>query len=109
MRWEHELPKFIRKLTTQHIHYDQTIRVLFAPITTDVEFAEMMANPGSAELWKDKGMALKLQERLQESYQEYERTIADIERITKKIASKLDLDRAKEVGALNVTSALASR
>lgn len=107
MRWEHELPRFIRKLNTQHIHFDQTIRVLFAPITSDDEFAEMMANPGSAELWKDKGMALKLQDRLQESYKEYQRTISDIERITKKIASKLDLDRAKEVGAFAVVPALA--
>lgn len=42
-------------------------------------------------------MALKLQNRLQESYHAYQDTIADIERITKQIASKLDLDRAIEV------------
>lgn len=100
MRWENELPKVIRKLATQHVHYDTTIRILIAPITSEVEFAEMMANPGSAKLWKDKAMAVKLQERLGETYQEYQRTIADIEKITKKIAGKLDLDRASEVGAL---------
>jgi hypothetical protein len=100
MRWEHELPKLIRKLATQHVHYDTTIRILIAPITSEFEFAEMMANPGSAKLWKDKDMAVKLQERLGETYQEYQRTIADIEKITKKIASKLDLDRANEVGPM---------
>ncbi|KAL5121729.1 hypothetical protein ACEQ8H_000416 [Pleosporales sp. CAS-2024a] len=108
MRWEHELPKFIRKLTTQHIHYDQTIRVLIAAITTDEEFSDMMANPGSGQLWKDRGLAGKLQERLQESYEEYQRTIVDIERITKKIASKLDLDRAKELSRNDLEAILAA-
>jgi hypothetical protein len=42
-------------------------------------------------------MAEKLQGRLQESYHAYQGTIADIERITRQIASKLDLDRANEV------------
>jgi predicted exporter len=97
VRWERELPQFIRKLRNQHVHYAQTIRILFEPITSEVELADMMANPGSAELWKGKAMAKRLQERLQESYQAYQGTIVDIERITKKIASKLDLDRAAEV------------
>jgi hypothetical protein len=112
MRWEHELPKLIRKLATQHLHYDTTIRILIAPITSEAEFAEMMANPGSAKLWKDKDMAVKLQDRLGETYDAYQRTIADIEQITKKIASKLDLDRAHEVRALvigQVAPALAWR
>ena len=91
------MPQYIRKLRNQHVHYAQTIRILFEPITSDVELAEMMANPGSTTLWKGKYMAEKLQERLQESYQAYQGTIVDIERITTKIASKLDLDRAKEV------------
>lgn len=97
VRWERELPQFIRKLRNQHVHYSQTIRILLEPITADVELAEMMTDPGSSQLWKDKEMAMKLQDRLQESYQAYQSTIADIERITKKIASKLDLDRANEV------------
>jgi hypothetical protein len=97
VRWERELPQFIRKLRNQHVHYAQTIRILFEPITSDVELADMMTNPGSVELWKSKYMVEKLQERLQESYQAYQGTIVDIERITKKIASKLDLDRASEV------------
>jgi hypothetical protein len=97
VRWERELPQFIRKLRNQHVHYAQTIRILFEPITSDVELADMMANPGSAELWKGTVMADRLRERLQESYQAYQGTIVDIERITTKIASKLDLDRAAEV------------
>jgi hypothetical protein len=97
VRWERELPQFIRKLRNQHVHYSQTIRILLEPITTDVELAEMMTDPGSSQLWKDKSMTSKLQHRLQESYHAYQGTIADIEHITKKIASKLDLDRANEV------------
>ena len=53
------------------------------------------------DLWKDKDMSEKLQGRLQESYLAYQSTIKDIERIVKKIASKLDLDRAAEVGAFH--------
>lgn len=97
LRWEKELPQFIRKLRNQHVHYSQTIRILFEPITADVELAEMMTDPGLSQLWRDKEMTLKLKERLQESYQAYQGTMADIERITKQIASKLDLDRANEV------------
>lgn len=97
MRWDKELPQCIRKLRNQHVHYAQTMRILFEPITAEVELAEMMTDPGSSHLWKDKEMAAKLQDRLQESYQAYQATIADIERIAKQIASKLDLDRANEV------------
>lgn len=74
------------------------MRILLEPITSEVELAEMMASPGSAKLWKGTYMVEKLQGRLQDSYQAYQGTIVDIERITKKIASKLDLDRANEVG-----------
>lgn len=97
MRWDKELPQCIRKLRNQHVHYAQTMRILLEPITAEVELAEMMTDPGSSRLWKDKQMAVKLQDRLQESYQAYQGTIADIERITRQIASKLDLDRANEV------------
>lgn len=76
------------------------MRILLEPITSDVELAEMMTDSGSSKLWKDKEMANKLQDRLQESFQAYQNTIGDIERITKKIASKLDLDRAREVRTL---------
>jgi len=100
MRWERELPQFIRKLRNQHVHYAQSIRILLEPITSEVELSEMLADPGASKrLWQSQDMAHKLQERLQESYQAYQGTIADVERITKLIASKLDLDRAKDVCA----------
>ncbi|PVI03473.1 hypothetical protein DM02DRAFT_587868 [Periconia macrospinosa] len=95
LRWEKELPALIRKLRNQHVHYAQTIRILLEPITTEFELAEMLS--GSVALWKDKSMELKLQEKLQDSYFAYQNTISDIERITKRIASKLDLDRASEL------------
>jgi len=97
MRWDKELPQCIRKLRNQHVHYAQTIRILLEPMSSAEELAEMMMHPGESRLWKDKDMASRLQDRLQESYHAYQGTIADIERITKQIASKLDLDRASEV------------
>lgn len=107
MRWERELPQFIRKLRNQHVHYAQSIRILLEPITSEAELSEMLADPGSSkQLWKSKDMTEKLQDRLQESYQAYQSTITDIERITKLIASKLDLERAKDVCAFGNILAL---
>lgn len=96
IRWERELPQYIRKLRNQHVHFAQTTRLLLEPITTEFELADMLSEP-SGKLWKDKAMSGKLQDKLQESYHAYQSTIADIERIMKKIASKLDLERAAEV------------
>ncbi|KAF1850976.1 uncharacterized protein K460DRAFT_272559 [Cucurbitaria berberidis CBS 394.84] len=95
VRWERELPQFIRKLRNQHVHYAQTIHLLFEPITSADELEEMLTDPGSKQLWKSKEVLL--QDKLQESYQAYQSTIVNIERITKRIASKLDLDRATEL------------
>lgn len=107
MRWERELPQFIRKLRNQHVHYAQSIRILLEPITSEAELSEMLADPGSSkQLWKSKDMTEKLQDRLEESYQAYQSTITDIERITKLIASKLDLERAKDVCAFGNILAL---
>jgi hypothetical protein len=97
MGWEKELPHYIRKLRSQHAHYAQTIEILFGPIATELEFASMISDPGaSQELWKSKETAL--QDRLGRTYTSYQSTMGEIERITKKIASRLDLNRAAEVG-----------
>ena len=96
MRWERELPQFIRKLRNQHVHYEQILRLLLAPITSEFELAEMIAQP-NGPLWKNEMMARRLQDKLAESYQAYQSTIVDIEKVMKKIASKLDLDRASDV------------
>lgn len=100
MRWERELPQILRKLRNQHVHYAQTIRILLEPITNEFELAELLQDP-NGKLWKGNSMAKKLGARLGDSYNAYQSTIADIERITRKIASKLDVDRAAEVRALD--------
>jgi hypothetical protein len=96
MRWERELPQYIRKLRNQHVHYAQTTRILFEPITSAAELEELMS-AGSHDLWKSEELAAKLKDRLQESYQAYQATMSDIEGLVAKIASKMDLDRASEV------------
>ncbi|KAF2738523.1 hypothetical protein EJ04DRAFT_585903 [Polyplosphaeria fusca] len=107
MRWEKELPKCIRKLRNQHVHFEQNMRLLLEPITTDYELAEMLSDP-NGQYWKDGEMSEKLRERLQESYHAYQGTIGDIERIMKKIASKLDLDRAAELSRNDLEAILAA-
>ncbi|KAF1839079.1 hypothetical protein BDW02DRAFT_585441 [Decorospora gaudefroyi] len=107
MGWERELPHFIRKLRGQHAHYAQTIEILFAPITSEVELAAMMSDPGASQkLWKSK--EIDLQDRLQGTYSSYQSTMADIERIMKKIASRLDLDRAPELTRNDLEAMLAA-
>ncbi|KAF2638986.1 hypothetical protein P280DRAFT_403639 [Massarina eburnea CBS 473.64] len=106
MRWEKELPALIRKLRNQHVHYAQTIRILLEPITTEFQLADMLS--GSGQLWKDRDMEVKLQGRLQDSYHAYQSTISDIERITKKIASKLDLERATELSRNDLEALIAA-
>lgn len=96
MGWEKELPHFIRKLRNQHVHFQQTMRLLLEPITSEFELAEMLADP-SGDYWKDEKMAARLEEKLQESFHAYQGIIADIERIMKKIANKLDIERAADV------------
>ncbi|KAJ4303063.1 hypothetical protein N0V90_001954 [Kalmusia sp. IMI 367209] len=107
VRWERELPQLIRKLRNQHVHYAQTIRILLEPITTEFELAELLQEP-NGELWKGTTMARKMSDRLGDSYIAYQNTIGDIERITKKIASKLDLDRAAELTRNDLEAMLAA-
>ncbi|EDU40467.1 predicted protein [Pyrenophora tritici-repentis Pt-1C-BFP] len=90
-----ELPVFIRDLRAQYVHYDQNIQMLFGSITSEAEFAMMMADPGlSQELWKSKEAAL--QDKLRISYKTYQDTMADIEKITKQIASRLEFGAPAE-------------
>ncbi|KAF2005379.1 hypothetical protein P154DRAFT_571101 [Amniculicola lignicola CBS 123094] len=107
MRWERELPKFIRKLRNQHVHFSQTMRLLLEPITTEIELAEMLSDP-SGQHWKDGEMSKKLEDRLQESYTAYQNTIEEIERIMKQIAAKLDLERAAELKRNDLEAILAA-
>lgn len=96
IKWENYLPQYIRKLRNQHVHYEQTLRLLLAPITTEFELAEMLAEP-NGELWKDPDMTTKLKHKLDESYGAYHETVKDIERVMRTIAEKLDLERATSV------------
>ncbi|KAF2446129.1 hypothetical protein P171DRAFT_483499 [Karstenula rhodostoma CBS 690.94] len=107
MRWERELPQLIRKLRNQHVHYSQTIRILLEPIADEFELAELLQEP-NGQLWKGDKMARRLGERLGDSYSAYQGTIGDIERIIRKIASKLDLERAAELTRNDLEAMLAA-
>jgi hypothetical protein len=96
-RWERELPHFIHQLRLQHVHYEQTVKLLFSPITTETQLARMISDPVGA--WSDDELADKLKYKLNEAYGAYEATMSEIERIMCKIAGKLDLERAKSVSA----------
>ncbi|KAI9709576.1 MAG: hypothetical protein M1820_003336 [Bogoriella megaspora] len=94
--WEAELPKFIRKLRNQHVHYEQILRTMLAPITTEGQLAEMIENPSSVR-WKDDGIGVQLEDKLAESYKAYLDSIQAIEGIMKAIARKLNLPQADTI------------
>ena len=103
MRRDHELLAFVRKLRAQYDHFNQTIQILFGSIASDTELATMMADPQlSKELWKSKEMALR--DKLQDAYTSYQTIMEEVEGITKKIAIRLNLDRATEVSKLRTLS-----
>ncbi|KAG9195992.1 hypothetical protein G6011_01113 [Alternaria panax] len=104
---EHEFPALLRKLRAQHVHYELNIRILFGSITSDAEWTRMTSDPRtSREIWKSKEAAL--QDKLQNAYDSYQSTMAEIEQITKSIASRLDLDRAAEVTRNDLEALLAA-
>ena len=97
IRWERELPAFIRKLRNQEVHYQQTLRLLLEPVTSPEDLAEMIRDPLST-CWKDEGITESLQDRLGDSFVAYQDIIRDVDRIMRAIASKLDLEKDTRVG-----------
>lgn len=99
-----EYPALLRKLRAQYDHYELTIRILFGSITSEAEWTKMTTDPmASRGLWKSKETAL--QDKLQNAYNSYQSIMAEIEQITKSIASRLDLDGAAEVNTWGIFSA----
>ncbi|CAN9380991.1 hypothetical protein CC77DRAFT_141742 [Alternaria alternata] len=102
-----EYPALLRKLRAQYDHYELTIRILFGSITSEAEWTKMTTDPmASRGLWKSKETAL--QDKLQNAYNSYQSIMAEIEQITKSIASRLDLDGAAELTRNNLDTLLAA-
>ena len=80
----------------QHTSYEQSIRLLLKPITSDHELHDMMNDSNNAS-WKSDDIADALRERLGDVYQAYMRTIQQIEKITASLADKLDIEAADKV------------
>jgi hypothetical protein len=83
--WEYDcqFPIQIRRLCNQHIHYEQTLRLLVAPIADSDRVATMIINP-NGDFWTSNEMQIRLEERLQESYHVYHETINHMEEIMKR-------------------------
>ncbi|KAF2086812.1 hypothetical protein K490DRAFT_66125 [Saccharata proteae CBS 121410] len=105
VRWERELPKYIRKLRNQHVHYEQTLKILLFPLATEFELAQMIDEP-NGRLWKEPWMQQRLEEKLNESYNAYKHTMDDIQEIIEKIASKLDVEKASAANRTNIEALL---
>jgi len=58
-----QLPIHIRKLRNQHVHSEQTLRLLLVPVTEADEISEMIDHP-NGELWKLPDMQARLERRL---------------------------------------------
>ncbi|KAI9699903.1 MAG: hypothetical protein M1820_006965 [Bogoriella megaspora] len=95
-KWRGELSTAIRKLLFQRTSYEQSVRILLNPITTEQELSDMMADSANT-LWKSQDMAQALRGRLGEAYQAYMLNVEQIKRITESLAGKLDIDGADKV------------
>jgi hypothetical protein len=105
MRWERELPQFIRKLRNQEVHYQQTLRLLLEPVTNEEELAEMIRDPMS-NLWKDEVIAESLRERLGDGWNAYRDVMRDVDEVMRTIARKLDLEKDTRVSKNELESML---
>ena len=45
VRWDSQLPRLIRKIRNQHVHYEQTLMQLLGPLVAENQLAEMVARP----------------------------------------------------------------
>lgn len=93
------LPIQIRRLRNQHVHFEQTLRILLAQIVNADEVEDMIAAPNS-DIWKTPEMQERLEQLLQESYNAYQDTIIHIEEIMKKIAKDFKIDHSERVREL---------
>lgn len=90
------LPIQIRRLRNQHVHFEQTLRILLAQIVDANEVEDMVAAPNS-DFWKTPEMQERLELLLQESYNAYQDTISHMEEIMKKIAKDFKIDHSERV------------
>jgi len=95
-KWDKELSTAIRKLWYQHTSYEQSIRLLLTPITTNAELQEMMECAGSA-LWKDGELADQLRDKLGKAFNPYLYTVQEIEELMKSLAEMLNIEGSNEV------------
>lgn len=95
LHFESELPKQIRKLRIQHLYYNATMKSLLSSIAEAEQVNEMILNPGGT-CWEDPDMQRRLEERLDEAYEEYRDTITGIEKIMKTISKYLNIDKSEK-------------
>jgi hypothetical protein len=96
--WEidRQLPVQIRRLRNQHVHYEQTLRLLLADVVEIDELEEMLATPHS-NIWRTAEIQERLERRLQESYNAYQDTVDHMEDIMKRIAKDFKIDHSERV------------
>ncbi|MCJ1349603.1 hypothetical protein MMC31_007844 [Peltigera leucophlebia] len=80
----------------RHTSYEQSVRLLLNPITSDHELHDML-NDGNNALWKSDDMADALRERLGDAHPAYMQTIQQIKEIILSLAKKLDIEGADQV------------
>ncbi|KFY74189.1 hypothetical protein V499_05775 [Pseudogymnoascus sp. VKM F-103] len=103
--FDSEWPNQIRKLRDQHINYNLTMKGLLLSVADGEDVDEMISDPGGA-CWKNIGMQIRLEERLDEAYQAYLDAIKHIEEIMKTIAKDLKIDHGDRTTRADLQSLL---
>jgi hypothetical protein len=94
-----QLPTHIRKLRNQHVHYEQTMRLLLSPIAEAEDIGDMISVP-NGDCWRNSDIQRRLEDRLQESYEAYVETINHMEDIMKQLAKDLKIDHSERVTSI---------
>ncbi|KAI9764814.1 MAG: hypothetical protein M1839_005706 [Geoglossum umbratile] len=102
---DHQLPIQIRRLRNQHVHFEQTLRILLAQLVEADEVEEMIAAPNSG-IWKTVEIQERLERRLQESYNAYQDTVNHMEEIMKRIAKDFRIDHSERANRSNLEALL---
>jgi response regulator RpfG family c-di-GMP phosphodiesterase len=97
------LPIQIRRLRNQHVHFEQTLRLLLSQIVNSDEVEELIAAPNS-DICRTPEVQESLEQHLQESYNAYQDTVGHIEEIMKKIARDFKMDHSERVRDSNTST-----
>lgn len=96
-RYRTKFLEFSGNISTQRLIFEENVEILLSPIvTSDVEMAALLKDPGGPE-WAKPDLTKRLERRLPKSYDSYMRTIQDLNRILEELKTHLGFVEGKVI------------